>query len=568
MLSPLNNQKLQILLFFLTCTIIIFYLNKNTNTFLNPKLPFNLRNLISIEDMDKRCHKASKNFLDKYNDTFSKELNLEGKPLNNYHEALIDIIGSKEYTKIKKYLTKIILYIIFVIIDIILIIVWFVLCGCCCNSKRDNSINSSSTKCCFLIFFLFSLIVILICVIGFFLTPCFYKSFNGVICSLYKLVFHFIEGTKNDFPISNWKGFEGIISLTEIYEQNSTSSNLPNINGGDCKSGEEELCKTYNDYKGKIIAIEDENKNFMNYLLNASDNIQYLSDNFIDIKDNILEEIENKMEYFDKYCKLGLFTMFCALLAFSLFGLLSLTAFFVCNFNCVKCLFHLFWNIEMLLIIVTMLIGVVFGVSGIVSKDIVDILKYAKSTENLNSSEPIIFNIGDYKQYIDICFNGDGDLSVYALGSTVISFDESNKENFEQFKQKYSEFNESGVLQNNQDLAYAYESLYEVMKNLKNLYDDLNKNNLKEIFDCKFIKYDLNILLNELNDIIAKKLVLFSLIIIVADLLETVAIIFGIFVARKRVNDLSSNENHGRITKIKQRDYGQNMDASSDNLRK
>ena len=106
------------------------------------------------------------------------------------------------------------------------------------------------------------------------------------------------------------------------------------------------------------------------------------------------------------------------------------------------------------------------------------------------------------------------------------------------------------------------------MKNLKNLYDDLNKNNLKEIFDCKFIKYDLNILLNELNDIIAKKLVLFSLIIIVADLLETVAIIFGIFVARKRVNDLSSNENHGRITKIKQRDYGQNMDASSDNLRK
>ena len=89
----------------------------------------------------------------------------------------------------------------------------------------------------------------------------FYKSFNGFICSLYKLVFHFIEGTKNDFPISNWKGFKGIISLTKIYEQNSTSSNLPNINGGDCKSGEEELCKTYNDYKGKIIAIEGENKN-------------------------------------------------------------------------------------------------------------------------------------------------------------------------------------------------------------------------------------------------------------------------------------------------------------------
>ena len=81
---------------------------------------------------------------------------------------------------------------------------------------------------------------------------------------------------------------------------------------------------------------------------------------------------------YDKYCKLGLFILFSAILAFCLFGLLTLTSYYICNCNCIICLFHLFWNIEMLIIIATILTGVVFGILGVFSKDFASILKYEK----------------------------------------------------------------------------------------------------------------------------------------------------------------------------------------------
>lgn len=562
----LHNKKVQILFLSLICTAIIFFINKNPNTFSSKNLPFNLRNLFSKEDVDQRCSKTHKNFLDKYTDPNSINIKEEDKPLDKYQQALIDIIVDQKYSKFKEYLLRIIIYVIAAILDVILIIIWFVFCGCCCCSKKDKLLSSGYTKCFFLLFFLLSFIVILACVLSYFLIPCFYKSINGVVCSLYKLVFHFIEGTKNDFPQSNWKGFEGIESLIVKYTDMKTDSNkLPSIECNKYDNDEEKtLCESYSDYKSSLN--NNENEGFMNHLKETKNEIKTISNSFTDIRDKTLGNIEEIMGYVDKYCKLGLLLMFSAIVGFCLLCLISLTLFYVCNCNCIKCLYHLFWNIEMLLIIVTILIGIVLGILGIVCKDAVSILKYTKSMENLNSTNPIILdNIeNDSKQYIDSCFNGDGDLSNLFTSENV--FDESIKENFENLDKYYSGNKQS--LQKYEELGNAFESLYNVMKKYKELYDDLNKNNLKNIFDCNFIKYDFGIVTEQLNNNIAKNLVLLSIIIIGADLIEMFAILFGIIVASKyRGAELEADENQGRVIRVNPSHYGQNMDVSSDNLR-
>ena len=137
--------------------------------------------------------------------------------MTNYQKSLKDIIVNKKYEKIKDYLLRIIIYLALLVLDIFLIIIWFALWGCfCCKSKK--SFASGCSKCLYFIFIFFSVISILISVFGFFIIPCFYKSSNDIICSLYKIVFHFIEGVNNDIPASHWKNF--------LHSMNPYNSNL------------------------------------------------------------------------------------------------------------------------------------------------------------------------------------------------------------------------------------------------------------------------------------------------------------------------------------------------------
>ena len=131
-----------------------------------------------------------------------------------------------------------------------------------------------------------SILVILICIVGYFSTPCLYKSFNDVICSLYKLVNHFIDGTNQDFPKSNWKGFEGIQKLITKYENTVNEiDNLPSLDGKEECSREvgTQLCNDYKTYVEKINAVNEEN--FMTNLKKVKNKISDVSDSFTKIKD-------------------------------------------------------------------------------------------------------------------------------------------------------------------------------------------------------------------------------------------------------------------------------------------
>jgi uncharacterized integral membrane protein len=347
-------------------------------------------------------------------------------------------------------------------------------------------------------------------------------------------VFHFIEGTKSDFPHNNWKGVEGIKELIDNYKNtNEKYGQLPTMdkNIPECNGEVSEYCEKYEELKKGIE--ENKNEKFMNELSKAEKFINNVSSFFIKTKDEKLENLEKYMEYFDRYCKIGALGLFSVILVFCLFELLILIAYFICKCNCISCLFHLFWNIEMIIIIVTMLIGIVFGILSVTSKDIVSILKYAKSSENLKNRTSILLDIEEnYKEPIDICFNGDGDLSQLAFKSDII-FDEPNNKTYYDFEEVYSQIKDSSFLKNKEKLSNAYKSLYQVLKNFKELYDELNEKDLKKIFNCDFIKFDFDILLDELNKSLPKKLCLFSLIIIAADILALLALIFGIIIVTK-----------------------------------
>ena len=58
-----------------------------------------------------------------------------------------------------------------------------------------------------------------------------------------------------------------------------------------------------------------------------------------------------------------------------------------------------------------MAIGIVAGFIGNLVQNGVQAIQFITSTENLNNTNPIIFENNTYTQYLDVCLNGDGNLA-------------------------------------------------------------------------------------------------------------------------------------------------------------
>ena len=558
-----KNPKIRILLFSLVCTIIIFNLNKKSNlsSFSLQKLTFSLRNLIDINQkvVEERCKKATKEFLNKYNESIS---NLDLKEPDKYQKILIEMIDNKklEFSYIKKYLPRLLIYLIFLIVDLIIIILWLVLCGQCCCGKKYKEQKTGCSKFVFFLFFFFNVISILICVYGFIISPSFYKSINAVVCSLYKLVFHFTEGINNDYPDYYWKGFEGINSLLEQY--NETFSDIIYLKL-DCNGTEEECIA----YQNIAVELKKQTNELKETLEKASEKIELVSEPINDIKNNTLDEIEEIVEKFDKFGKIGLYGLFVIIALFCLLSLLTLTAYFVCGCSCISCLFHLIWNIQMIIIIVIILVGICFGTLGKVSIDLVTILNFAKSEANINSDDPSLLKFN--KEYLNItnqCLNKNGDLYTFALGEEEINFYEEINNLSEEFDKNYNKFQKTHPnLQN--DLS---ENLRQIFDDLLNLNNNLNIKELANFFNCSFFQKDFNVLLREIKETMAKKLSFMSLVVIVPVLVTFLTIVIGVLLVSNYTSEVENigSETHDRHSKSKSRSSKNDMDSSSDNLRK
>lgn len=552
----IKNKKLQILSISFVCTLIIFFL-KNSDFYSNSYL----RNLISDEEITKRCEKTEKDFLNKYNQTeYPETFNIT---LDRYQDVLKQIFQEKKFGLIKKYLPRIFIFFIFLIVDIFLIVIWIIFCSCSCG-KKQKSPYGGSAKFFLFILFIFSIIVVVICIYGFTLPACIYSSINDAICYVYKLVYHLNDGTNNEIPDSNWKGFNKIIDLIEGYGNTQTKLNIltqKNIEN-ECQDNQvKEIC---NLYKG-IITFYD---NYFLSLEESKNKTESFSELFFKLKNETLDDIENIMGYFDKYFKLGMFILFSVILAFCLFELLSLIAYFCYNCNCLGCLFHFFWNLEMLIIIIAILIGVVLGSVGVISKDTVSILQYAISFDNLKEEKPFLLDFKNESIYaIDTCFNGDGDL-YSLLFNSIESYNNNIGNSLKNFQEKYSEFKERGLDTTQKTLTEAFEDLNQIINKTKDLNENLK--NLNKIFDCQFFKKDFKVILDELKDNVAKKLTFFSMVIIIVGLVSVITIFLGISIINnyRRKNELLEQKSQDRHIKMQTKETKPNMNSSSDQLRK
>ena len=521
-----KNTKIQILLFSLACTIVIFNLNKKSNlsSFSLKKLPFSLRNLIENEQVKERCSKTTKDFLKKYNET-DKIQDSGNTTLDNYQKALKEMIESKKikFDDIKKYWKRLLIYLIFLIVDLIIIILWFVLCGQCCCGKKYKDQKTCCSKFIFSLFFFFNVIAILICAYGFIISPCFYKSINGVVCSLYKLVFHFIEGANNDYHDNYWKGIEGLNYLLREYNGNFSNINdLPRLT---CNNEE---CFSYNN---NVEKLKSQTNEFKRALENSTEIIESVSEPINNIKNETLDDIEKIMEKFDKYGKLGLYGLFGIIALFCLLSLITLTAYFICGCSCISCLFHLIWNIQMIIIIVIILVGICFGSFGIISKDFVEILKNYKNEQELFSEK--FLNLTFNEEYINQtyeCLNKDGNLYSFVFKENSKDFSEEIKNLYDEFNNDYNKFKRENIenIGQSSDLDKAYENLNQTFDDLLKLNDELNIKELDKFFNCSFFNNDFNILLSEIKDILAKKLSFMSLVVIVPVLVTFLAVVIGV----------------------------------------
>ena len=197
-------------------------------------------------------------------------------------------------------------------------------------------------------------------------------------------------------------------------------------------------------------------------LRDGSGTLDELKSSFDDIKSSIADAIIENSETIDDYGKLGFKLIFGVLglinIAIAVFMLL------ICLFSgkmcknccCCRCIFkfftHLLWNILAFLMIITFLVGSLFGLIGQIGSDAMSVISYIVSEDNLGingtgGDNILVGSLGEAKGYLYTCVNGDGEIA-QQLGlddSQINSFDElytaedtinQAKDNFTQIKKQ------------------------------------------------------------------------------------------------------------------------------------
>ena len=401
-----------------------------------------------------------------------EEFEWNKETLEGYQNTLKEIIQDKEYGKISKYLPRILTYLIVAIVGIIFIVFWFVFCCFACKTVGRQDSVGCGAKCCFIIYLILCLAVIFFCVIGIIYTPHLKKTLNSLACSAYEVVFETLPDKENDEPkVEYWIG---------LYNINKELNNLyPNI---------------YEDKKSIV---------------------QQMISTFEDIKNENLNDTEKIMKHVDKLDIYNSLIGFGGIALFNFLGLLSMFLIFACQCKCMSCLYHIFWNIEIIFIICTFFISAIIGTLSNVSKDISEILnnKIYLLNKSIENNMDFIFNFSEIGGPINACLNGE----------------EKN--------------------------LYSY-----IFK------DNDNDNDLKNKSNCTFFEEDFKIIVYGLKETVSKKLFYVSLLYIIADVVGIVSIFLGITIYNSQKgynppNDINVNINN-------RMPINNRIDLSTENLKR
>ena len=169
--------------------------------------------------------------------------------------------------------------------------------------------------------------------------------------------------------------------------------------------------------------LGESSQQILDSLGTGTDALDDLRGYFDDIQSSIASPISDYSDIIDKYGKLG------SKLVFGILGLMNIAlavfVFLICfcsgemcvNCCCCRCIFklftHLLWNILALLMIVVFLVGFLFSFVGTIGEDVMNVVSFVLSEENLGKNGTggegiLVDKLGQAKSYIDRCVNGDG----------------------------------------------------------------------------------------------------------------------------------------------------------------
>ena len=193
-------------------------------------------------------------------------------------------------------------------------------------------------------------------------------------------------------------------------------------------------------HNGFTEILDTSSGEILNSLRDGSGTLDELKSSFDDIKSSIADTIIDNSETIDDYGKLGFKAIFGVLglinIAIAVFMIL------ICLFSgkmcknccCCRCIFkfftHLLWNILALLMIITFLVGSLFGLIGQIGSDAMSVISYILSEDNLGKNGTggeniLVGSLGEAKGYLDTCVNGDGRIEqqLGLDGDQIQSFD-------------------------------------------------------------------------------------------------------------------------------------------------
>ena len=231
------------------------------------------------------------------------------------------------------------------------------------------------------------------------------------------------------------------------------------------KNSKEQMDEAYRNFD-TLIGKKDEASNALDSGVNSIDDIKQ---SFDDVKDQISSIIVDNSDTIDKFGKLIFKIVFSLLMAINLGIAAFITLLFFCKFpvcqnGCLKCLLksliHILWNILALLTFLTLLIGSIFTLLGTVGKDLILVVEYLVSDENLGKPEPAL--LGEAGEYLRICINGNGDLKE-KLNLNLDSM--NNLEDLRVAKRRIDEARQNAQNLLDTKIAYnAYKTEYEARK--------------------------------------------------------------------------------------------------------
>ena len=161
-----------------------------------------------------------------------------------------------------------------------------------------------------------------------------------------------------------------------------------------------------------------------------------------------------------------------------------------CVAGCLKWVLCFIYYTSIFIVIIGFVLGIVIGVLGSLVKNMTQVIEYITSTENLNSTKPMIFGENEYLGHLDVCLNGDGDMAKKL--ELIKSFDDID--NITDIS------DDTEALKNETNTTSPYIDYYiDYFKNLKQTYLNIPYYNVEE----NLSPFNIEERINEINNYVS-----------------------------------------------------------------